>query len=47
MGTVDVPGNTTATLSQLGVSTSSRPKITFVNVPANQDACKNATVTMQ
>jgi uncharacterized membrane protein len=46
-GTVDISGNTTATLSQLGVAPANRPKITFVNTPSNQDACKNVTVTMQ
>ena len=47
VGTVDVPANETARLSQLGVPELRRPKITFVNLSANQDACKNATVTMQ
>ncbi len=47
VGTVDVPGNTTATLSQLGVPPARLPKITFLNTPVNQDACKNVTVTMQ
>jgi hypothetical protein len=47
VGTIDVPGNTTATLSQLGVSAPRLPKITFMNKPVNQDACKNVTVTLQ
>jgi hypothetical protein len=47
VGTVDVPADTTATLSQLGVVEARRPKITFLNTASNQDACKNVTVTMQ
>jgi uncharacterized membrane protein len=47
VGTVDVPANTTAKLSQLGVPQARLPKVTFVNKPVNQDACKNATVTLQ
>ena len=47
VGTVDVPGNTTATLSGLGVAPANRPKITFLDTSGNQDACKNAQITMQ
>ncbi len=47
VGTVDVPGNTTATLSALGVLYAKRPKIKFLDTAANQDACKNAQITMQ
>jgi uncharacterized membrane protein len=47
VGTVDVPANTSAKLSQLGVAEARRPKISFLDTPSNQDACKNATVTMQ
>jgi uncharacterized membrane protein len=47
VGSVDVPGNTTATLSQLGVPQARMPKIRFANEPINQDACKHATITLQ
>jgi hypothetical protein len=47
VGTIDVPGNTTQKLSQLGVTQPHLPKITFLDNPVDQDACKSATVTMQ
>ncbi len=47
VGTVDVPGNTTATLSALGVPHANRPKIVFLDTSGDQDACKDAQVTMQ
>lgn len=47
VGTVDVPGNTTATLTQLGVTNANLPRVTFDNNPVNQDVCKNAQIAFQ
>ena len=47
VGTVDVPANATATLTQLGVANANLPRVTFVLNPANQDVCKNAQLAFQ
>lgn len=41
-----IPANTTRTLQQLGVPRSQWPQVAMVNLPANQDACKGATVQL-
>jgi hypothetical protein len=41
-----VPGNTTKTLSQLGVPQSQWPLIQMPNLPTNQDACKNTSFSL-
>ncbi len=41
-----VPGNGSASLSSLGVSTSARPKVSMLNTAVNQDGCKGATLTL-
>lgn len=41
-----VPANSTKTLSDLGVPSSNWPKVTMIDRPVNQDACKNATLTL-
>jgi hypothetical protein len=41
-----VPGNGSASLSSLGVSTSARPKVSMLNTALNQDGCKGATLTL-
>jgi hypothetical protein len=42
---VNVPRNSTRSLEQLGVAESAWPQVTMVNLPTNQDACKNTTFT--
>lgn len=42
-----VPPNSTRTLQQLGVAEAQWPKVQLVNLPVNQDACKNAAVSLQ
>jgi hypothetical protein len=41
-----VPANSTRTLSQLSVPPANWPKVTMIDRPVNQDACKNATLTL-
>ena len=41
-----IPPNTTKTLQQLGVPRAQWPQVSMVNLPANQDACKGATVEL-
>ncbi|QNE17996.1 hypothetical protein F1D05_09010 [Kribbella qitaiheensis] len=41
-----VPGNGSASLSSLGVSTSAQPKVSMLNTALNQDGCKGATLTL-
>lgn len=41
-----VPANGSATLSGLGVAPASRPKVSMINAPTNQDGCKSATLTL-
>ena len=43
---VDVPGNATRTLEQLGVAQAAWPVLTMPNLPTNQDACKNAVFSL-
>jgi hypothetical protein len=43
---ITLPGNQTRTLSQLGVADSQMPQVEMLNQPWNQDACKNATITL-
>jgi hypothetical protein len=41
-----IPPGTTRTLSQLGVPRAQWPQVQMLNLPANQDACKGATVQL-
>jgi hypothetical protein len=41
-----VPANSTRTLQQLSVPSSAWPKVSMLNLPVDQDACQNATVTL-
>jgi hypothetical protein len=41
-----VPGNGSASLSSLGVSTSAQPKVSMLNTALNQDGCKGATLAL-
>jgi hypothetical protein len=41
-----VPGGSTRTLQQLGVPRSVWPAVTLLDLPVNQDACKNVAVTL-
>jgi hypothetical protein len=41
-----VPGSSTKTLSQLGVTPSQSPQIRFLNTTSNQDGCKGATLSL-
>jgi hypothetical protein len=43
---ITLPGKQTKTLAQLGVADGDRPKVGMLNQPWNQDACKNALVTL-
>jgi hypothetical protein len=43
---LSIPANSTRTLSQLGVPQSQWPKVTMVNLPTNQDACKSTGLTL-
>jgi hypothetical protein len=43
---ITVPANSTRTLSQLGITQSQRPKVTMINLPVNQDVCKNTGVAL-
>jgi hypothetical protein len=43
---ITVPANSTRTLSQLGIAQAQRPKVTMVNLPVNQDVCKNTGITL-
>jgi hypothetical protein len=42
--TLTVPPNSTRTLQQLGVPRSQWPQVQLLNLPTNQDACKDAVV---
>lgn len=42
-----VPAHSTRTLSGLGVPRAQWPQVTMLNLPVNQDACKNATVNLR
>jgi len=41
-----VPKNSSASLSQLGISPANMPKVQMLDLARNQDACKNATVSL-
>lgn len=41
-----VPANSTKTLSQLGVAQQFRPRVTMIDLPVNQDICKNTGLTL-
>jgi hypothetical protein len=41
-----VPANSTRTLSQLGIMQAQRPKVTMLDLPVNQDICKNTGITL-
>jgi hypothetical protein len=41
-----VPANATRTLSQLGLAQSIWPKVTMINLPTNQDSCKDTGLTL-
>ena len=41
-----VPGDSSASLSSLGVSTSAQPKVSMLNTALNQDGCKGATLAL-
>jgi uncharacterized membrane protein len=43
---ITVPANATRTLSQLGIAQAQRPKVTMLNLPVNQDVCKNTGITL-
>lgn len=45
-GPVDVPRNSTQSLSQLGVASADRPLLTMPNLSTNQDACKGASFSL-
>lgn len=42
-----VPANQTRTLAQLGIPEASWPRISMLNLPFNQDACKGVTVNLR
>jgi hypothetical protein len=42
-----VPPHSTRTLQDLGVPRAQWPQVAMLNLPVNQDACKNATVQLQ
>lgn len=41
-----VPGNGSASLSSLGVASSTQPKVAMLNTTTNQDGCKGAILTL-
>jgi hypothetical protein len=41
-----VPANSTRTLSQLGIAQAQRPKVSMIDLPVNQDICKNTGITL-
>jgi hypothetical protein len=43
---VTLPANSTKTLSQLGVAQPFRPQVTMIDLPVNQDVCKNTGLTL-
>jgi hypothetical protein len=43
---ITLPAGQTKTLAQLGVADGDKPKVEMLNQPWNQDACKNATITL-
>lgn len=47
VGPVDVPANSTKTLSQLAVPLARRPLVEMKNLSTNQDACKSTTFTFE
>jgi uncharacterized membrane protein len=42
-----IPANSTRTLSQLGVAEADQPRIEMLNLPEDQDACKDAELALQ
>jgi hypothetical protein len=42
-----VPAGSTRTLQQLGVPSALWPRLTMLDLPANQDACRGATITLK
>jgi hypothetical protein len=45
-GPVNIPANTTRTLSQLNVPRSQWPSVTMIDLPSNQDACKGTSLSL-
>ena len=43
---ITLPANQTSTLTQLGVADGDKPQVEMLNQPWNQDACRNATITL-
>jgi hypothetical protein len=43
---VTVPAGATRKLSQLGISQTQMPALTFIDKPSNQDACKSTKITL-
>ena len=43
---ITLPAGQTRTLSQLGVADADRPQVEMLDRPWNQDACKNAAITL-
>ena len=41
-----IPAHATRTLSQLGIAPARLPRVSMLNLPVNQDACKNASVLL-
>jgi hypothetical protein len=41
-----VPAGQIRTLTQLGVANPDKPQVEMLDQPWNQDACKNATITL-
>jgi hypothetical protein len=44
---VTLPSGLTRTLTQLGVSDASKPRVRMINQPWNQEACRQAGITLQ
>jgi hypothetical protein len=42
-----IPAHTTKKLSQFGVATSALPSVKLLDLPVNQDACKNVSLTLK
>lgn len=43
---LSLPAKSTRTLSQLGVPRSQWPRLTMIDLPTNQDSCKNTALTL-
>ena len=43
---ITLPAGQTRTLAQLGVASGDQPQVEMLNQPWNQDACKNATISL-